>query len=291
MLKHKGSRIITMLLCFSLLGSGLAGPLADFEAAVDKPVSHSADTEEKPYYSAERDSASSGSDATFLVRLIAGLGYGAYRGVKWLVYDWWAHPDDTDLGAGDAAYTEEEWADEGPDELSHKMGTPGAPYLRFDYHWQYLDSDVDAHDFLLEAGYKYAALYARMTKYEDRAARESLDIGQYYGMLRVGGSDPFYFPGAFQVGAGVGGYVIEGPSLRQSGPALTIPLMLYPSDWFGVEFRPAWAVISEKVISDYDVSCSVGRRFTHLRLGYRWLWVQHEGHWLNGPYAGVSINF
>ncbi len=293
MLKHKGNSFIALLLCFTLLGSSRAGPLADFEAAVDKPVPPSAYTEEERHYSADRDAGSSDSDGTFLVQLVVGLGYGAYRGVRWLVYDWWADPDDDHLVAdssGDAAYTKDAFADEEPDALTHQIGTPGAPYVRFDYRWQYLDSDVDAHDFLLEAGYKYAALYGRRTTYEDRADSESLDIEQYYGMLRYGGSDPFFFPGSFQVGAGAGWYSIEG-SQTQEGPALTVPLMLYPGEWFGFEFRPVWAWLNQKTVSDYDISMAVGHRFTHFRLGYRWLWVQHEGHWLDGPYAGVSVSF
>jgi hypothetical protein len=172
----------------------------------------------------------------------------------------------------------------------HTPGSPVAPYLRIDYRWQYLESDLDANDYLLEAGYSIFALYGRVTQYEDHAADENLDIEQYYGLIRLGETDSFHFPGGFQIGLGAGAYLIEGND-DQGGPALTLPVLFYPSDWFGLEFRPAWASINRRTISDYDISISTGYRFIQLRAGYRWLWVQHEGHWLDGPYAGVSLGF
>jgi hypothetical protein len=45
------------------------------------------------------------------------------------------------------------------------------------------------------------------------------------------------------------------------------------------------------VIGDYDFSASLGWRYVQLRGGYRWLWMQGQGHFFNGPYAGVSVSF
>ena len=275
---------VALLLSASLPGSPLAGTLGNFEDAVAKPVSHS---DHDHLYHDEDPNVHGGSETADKIGagVMAGLVYGTYRGVRYVIYDWWASPADGEVMAD--APDEVAGEIEGP---RHKTGTPGAPYVRFDYRWQYLDSDLDADDFLLEAGYKYAAFYGHFTRYEDRAADETLNIEQYYGMLRYGGTDEFFFPGSFQIGAGVGGYVIEGKD-SQSGAALTIPVMLYPADWCGLEFRPAWASINDKVVSDYDVSISAGQRFLQLRAGYRWLWVRHEGHWLDGPYAGMTLSF
>jgi hypothetical protein len=156
--------------------------------------------------------------------------------------------------------------------------------------WQYLEPDLDAQDYLLEAGYKMLAVYGRFTHYEAATTGEDLNIEQYYGLFRLGGSDDFFFSGSFQLGLGAGAYVIKG-SDEQGGAALTAPIMVYPADWYGIEFRPAWASINGKTVSDYDISVSAGQRFLQMRAGYRWLWVQDEGHWLNGPYAGMSVMF
>ncbi len=286
---RKDNSVVVLLLCFAMLGTSLAGQLSDFEDAVAKPVPHSDQPKRSSHY--DNDDDDSWVVGEIVGAVFIGLVYGTYRGVKYVVYDWWAKPDADSLvvaSPGDSV-AEDDYDVSERDGFQHNIGTVGMPYVRFDYRWQYLDSDVDANDFLLEAGYKYLAFYGRVTQYED-AANVNLDIEQYYAMVRTGGSDDFYFPGSFQVGAGLGWYSIEGDQI-QDGPALTVPVMLYPNDWFGVEFRPAWAVINDKVLSDYDVSASLGHRFAHLRLGYRWLWVQHEGHWLDGPYAGLSFSF
>lgn len=285
-----------LLLSVSLLGSSPAGTLGNFEDAVAKPGSRS---DPDTLSGHEEPDLPDGSETAGKIGtgVMAGLIYGAYRGVKYVIYDWWAAPAEVTDDAGEMEDAPDRTAWDGDDsypaeqdEPRHVAGTPGAPYIRFDYRWQYLDSDLDANDVLLEAGYRFAAFYGRYTRYEDRAANETLNIEQYYGMLRYGGTDEFFFPGSFQIGAGIGGYVIEGED-SQSGAALTIPVMLYPADWWGLEFRPAWASINDKTISDYDISVSAGARFLHLRAGYRWLWVQGDGDWLNGPYAGITLSF
>ncbi len=313
---------IAWLLNLVLLGSSLAGTLGDFEDAVARPHSSSSH-----YRSDCDDDDESIGDQLFenmfggcIDTVVEGVAIGMFLGAKWLVYDWWAKPGEAEGASAVAvvesepetsvdqppaelvntseafqtpgpndSFLETETPSFGPDGLKHRLGTAGWPYLRFDYRWQYLDHDLDAQDFLLEAGYKYAALYGRVTQYEGEA-NENLDIEQYYAMARFGGSDEFLFPGSFQLGAGLGWFSITGDQ-TQEGLALTLPVMLYPNDWVGFEFRPAWATINDKSVSDYDLSMSLGREFTHLRLGYRWFWIQHEGHWFNGPYAGISMSF
>ncbi len=316
-----GNAGIALSLSLGLLGSSLGGTLGSFEESVAKPVPRS-DRDQHDDCDDGRDCIFAGEVGEFVFISMAAVVYGTYRGVKYLAYDWWARPDGisyeaeaneveapsfssekaiVDVSVEDRSSESEHRAEEAlrVDEgqpaaavsgLTHEVGTAGLPYLRFDYRWQYLDSDLDANDFLLEVGYQYAALYARFTRYEDRAAKEDLDIEQYYGLFRMGGSDEFFFSGYFQIGLGAGGYIIKGDR-EQSGAALTVPILVYPCDYFGIEFRPAWARINNKTISDYDISVSAGQRFIQLRTGYRWLWVQGEGHWLNGPYAGVSLSF
>jgi len=274
-----------------MLSSSLAGTLSEFEAAVTGPKSDSSPSDtHSGHRHSDRDSRHrrNNDEPNLATQLVAGVFVGSFRGVKWLTYNWWARPGDDGeyMGSGERAETEEENC---APTLHHELGTPYLPYLRFDYRQQYLDSDLSADDLLLEAGYKYGALFGRYTRYED-AADECLDIQQYYGMFRFSDLDDPHPVGIFRGGIGVGGYSIHGQE-RHGGPALTVPMALYPTDWCGIEFLPAWAHICDKTISDYDVSLSVGHKFAHLRVGYRWLWVQGSGHWLDGPYAGLTFSF
>lgn len=171
----------------------------------------------------------------------------------------------------------------------HVLGQATAPYVRVDYNEQKIDSLTDAQDIRIEVGYKLVAFHGRMTEYKDE---DTLDIDQYYGVLRYGGCRPGFLPGTFEFafGLGVAQIQFEGSNKDSSG-ALTVPLKYYPTDWFGIEFRPAWYRWMDVNVSDYDLSASVGYRFVQLRGGYRWLGVQGVDIDLNGPYVGMSVSF
>lgn len=170
----------------------------------------------------------------------------------------------------------------------HLLGQATAPYARVDYNWQSIDSATDANDIRVELGYKLVAFHGRATKYDDGTS--TLDINQYYGVLRYGGYRPNFLPGSFEFAFGAGVAQITGTDQDSSG-ALTVPLKYHPTDWFGIEFRPAWYRWLEINVSDYDLSASLGYRFVQLRGGYRWLTFQDVDIDLSGPYAGVSVSF
>ncbi len=186
----------------------------------------------------------------------------------------------------------------------HELGQATVPYARFDYHWQYVDSDIDASDVRIELGYKVLAFHARTTMYDDPFEDEKLDINQYYGVLRYGGYRPDFVPGTFEFGTGFGaaqmkyeypagteegtGDPYPAGTIRDTAFAWTILLKYYPVEWLGLEFRPAWYSFDERV-GDYDLSASLGWRYVQFRGGYRWL--KTRGERLDGPYAGVSVSF
>jgi len=172
----------------------------------------------------------------------------------------------------------------------HNVGDQTLPYLRADYNWQYIDSDLYAQDIQLEVGYKMLGFLGRHTVYSESNPNDQTSLDQYYAMLRFGQSNIKRGPYGLEIALGLGGIVFKGNSEDTSG-ALTIPIKFYPTQWIGFEFRPAWYFINEKTIGDYDLSASVGYRFVHLRGGYRWLYMQSEGSHLNGPYLGLSISF
>ncbi len=185
---------------------------------------------------------------------------------------------------------EAEWDDESYDSWfpKHELGQATAPYARFDYNWQSAEWDVE--DARLEVGYKLIAFHGRMTKYTDDTGDE-LELNQYYGVLRYGGYRPDFIPGTFEFSAGLGMAEHAGDVEKTQSAAVTIPLKYYPTDWFGVEFRPAWYRWHEVSINDYDLSASLGWRVVQLRGGYRWFWDHGVVKEQSGPYAGISISF
>ncbi len=176
----------------------------------------------------------------------------------------------------------------------HLLGEATVPYVRVDYNWQSIDSDIDADDFRIELGYKLLAFHGRATQYKDQSDGFELDIEQYYGVVRYGGYRPDFLPGTFEAGIGLGMSRIKTNDSTigdESGTALTFPLKYYPVQWFGVEFRPAWYTFVEKRVGDYDGSVSFGYRYLQIRGGYRWMTLQGSGTFNDGPYAGLSLSF
>ena len=172
----------------------------------------------------------------------------------------------------------------------HERGQATVPNVRFDYNFQWADG-VDAHDGRIEAGYNFFAFHGRLTRYTD-TADFTLNVHQYYGMLRYGGARPAFIPGTFEVNIGAGiahhsGDIAE----NDSSGAFTFGIKYNPWQWVGMEFRPAYYRWEEIMIRDYDFSLSLGARYLQVRTGYRWLWDQGIVEVQSGPYAGLSLSF
>jgi hypothetical protein len=188
------------------------------------------------------------------------------------------------------AAADEGWADS--DALEghwHEWGEQTMPCARVDYNRQFIDTADEVHDIRFELGYRLFGFLGRMTRYTEPDGF-TLDLNQYYGMLRLGGVDSSLIPGAFELGIGVG-MVHHSGALDDTSVAFTLPIKYYPIDYFGIEFRPAWYRWQEISIGDYDISASLGWRFAQMRYGYRWIWDDGMVDEQSGPYVGVSVSF
>ena len=279
--------LIAALVLLSQVAS--AGRLDDFEEKAERNVPQP-EKKKQSYSPPETTSFGSGTYPS------EPGGHSFLGGFwAWLVaapFDY-RHDDPSGRMIADGNADEKDWVDEGNGlNIRHMPGSPVLPYLRADYNRQYIDANLDAEDVRLEAGYRMLAFHGRHTRYMEHHPADELTINQFYGVLRVGASVPNDNPpmAGWEVGLGAGAAQQQG-NAEHSSWAFTVPVKIHPADWIGFEFRPAWYRPQDRIISDYDLSASLGWRYFQLRGGYRWLWLQGIGHYFNGPYAGVSFSF
>ncbi len=274
-----------LLAVLLLMQSAHAGKLRDFEKkATEKKASSSTSSNGDDGHQ-RRSSYGSGTYPSRWGRYEDSPGF-----LAWLITAPFRYRYNDPAGY-DEDFEGEEWASE--DRYipwAHAAGEPTVPHARLDYNWQYVDSNINAQDVRVELGWKWLAFHGRTTMYEDASDGFRLDLNQFYGVLRLDGASPETLPGKFEFGLGFGGVQLKGDESNSSG-AIMLPVKYYPVDWCGLEFRAAWYEPVNKTISDYDLSISLGLRYVQLRGGYRWLWLEGEGEFNTGPYAGLSLFF
>ena len=156
------------------------------------------------------------------------------------------------------------------------------PFFRLDGSYQNVESDVRAGDLRAELGYNILALQGRFTYYNEEKPTDELWLNYVHGLLR------FPLGDTVQLNPGVGAMILAGDS-RNSGFSLTVPILIYPQESFGLEFRPTWSWINENEVDDYDISVVLSSKHAGLRAGYRW--VSSDDDSLDGPYLGFLFRF
>ena len=73
------------------------------------------------------------------------------------------------------------------------------------------------------------------------------------------------------------------------GPLLTLPVLIHPNEYFGLEFRPSVGDVAGDNFEEYDVSVYVSYRLAAMRLGYRWLYGVEEK--FSGTEFGLPLRF
>jgi hypothetical protein len=165
---------------------------------------------------------------------------------------------------------------------ARSLGEALIPFARLGVSYQDVESDVTAWDFRAEAGYGPFGVQVRQTRYDETEPADNLTITQMHGLYRMS------FGSRFEVDIGMGVFVLDGNETNSSF-SLTTPLLFHPTEFFGVEFRPAWTSVNGSSIGDYDLSILAGWQYVSLRAGYRWLRSEDES--LDGPHMGLSIRF
>ena len=175
----------------------------------------------------------------------------------------------------------------------HRLGEPVLPFARFDGGHQTVETNVEARDYYAQVGYEMIGLDVRHTRFTETNPSDHLDLYRIHGLLRLGGA---FGSGTLGQGAqsfwevDVGlGYVQLAGNNRQGAFSFTLPILLYPSKHWGLEFRPAWATINDSTLQDYDLSAHFLLKYVGLKVGYRWLKSPNMD--LSGPYVGAVTRF
>jgi hypothetical protein len=172
-----------------------------------------------------------------------------------------------------------DWYDDLPAEWEPRpVGSPRLPFMRFDFGYQWVESDIDAYDYRGEIGYGPIALCYNQTRYQESGPADELDLIRVYGLYRMS------FGPYLEVDVGLGKLTLDG-NARDTRFSFTVPVRIHPSEYVAIEIRPAFS----ENIDDVDIGVLLTPRYLSLRAGYRW--VSSPGASLNGPYAGASVHF
>jgi hypothetical protein len=156
------------------------------------------------------------------------------------------------------------------------------PFVRLDSSYQFADSSVTAIDIRGEAGYGPLAVQIRNTNYSERNPADALRLTQVHALYRMSAGDKT------EIDLGLG-FVDINRHQSLNGLSITLPLLVHPSDFWGIEFRPTWSFINEQMVRDYDLSLMAGWRYASLLAGYRWLATGSAS--LNGPHIGLAFRW
>ncbi|MDH4319077.1 MAG: hypothetical protein OEV64_11845 [Desulfobulbaceae bacterium] len=162
------------------------------------------------------------------------------------------------------------------------LGEPLLPFGALDYTRQFIDDDLRADSYRLEIGYGPFALEYRHTVYREDEPVAELDFKKVNALLRMSFGD------AVECDIGLGVLSMEGEK-EYTGFSWSVPVVFHPTQYFGFEIRPSWAIIKDNTISDFDAALVLGQRYLFLRAGYRWVKTGDVA--LDGGYLGLSLRY
>lgn len=150
------------------------------------------------------------------------------------------------------------------------------PFVRYDFAYQNISSNIIANSHRVEAGYGPFALSLEDYAFHEQAPDNTLTIKQQLLLYRMSVNR------IFEVDFGLGQTIVSGAK-RTTLDTFSIPLRLAFSENIALEFRPTWA----NTIDDYEIALHWGRQYGSVKIGYRTL--ISTGDALSGPFAGFSL--
>ena len=162
------------------------------------------------------------------------------------------------------------------------IGEPLIPFLRIDASYQGIERYIDAWDYRVQAGYGPFALEYTDSRYREKSPEASMNVRRGAFLYRMTAGD------FLEIDLGLGTVQLDGVS-RRDAFAFSLPILVYPKETLGLEFRPAWARFNGSRFNEYDLAACVNFRGMGVKAGYRWLVTPNSR--LDGPYAGFVLRF
>jgi hypothetical protein len=254
-----------LLVVMATVPAAFAGKLDDFEDSATNPGKSDGDHGRDHDHSDKSYDRTSDDDSVALALLIVALpvygGLASWHRVR---------PGEPDLEFEEKRLP------------ARRAGEALLPFARVDAAYQLVESDVDAWDLRAELGFGPFAVQVRETHYDEGEPDNDLDLVQAHFLWRM------TVIKQLEIDAGLGGIVVDGKDTN-SGVSGTLPILIHPWDFIGLEFRPSWSSVNDNTVSDYDLSLLAGWRFISARAGYRW--TNSGGSSLNGPIFGLAARW
>ena len=260
--------IATATILVLVAGTARAGALDDFEADAtrDRPDN---DSQHHSHSSSNLGSSLSSDDdgwegtlGTLAVALIVAPG-----AISWA------------RASGDPEYLNDpnnNWI------KPRQPGEPLIPMLRADLASMSLESDVEAVDCRVQAGWGPFAVEFNPTFYEEQDPDDKLDLYRIWGLYRMS------LGNRIELDLGAGGVILEGNE-SHTGRSFTTPVLIQPRDWIVVEFRPIWSEINGSNLTEYEAGVLLNWKHFSAKAGYHWTHSPERS--LDGPFIGFSARF
>ena len=151
------------------------------------------------------------------------------------------------------------------------------PFVRYDFGYQRVSSNIEATFNRLEGGYGPFALYIEEYGFHEAAPVSVLRVQRQMFLYRVAGQYT-------EIDFGLGRSVISGAK-RTVMDAFSLRGKFMLTDYASIDFTPVWG----NGMDDYELALHWGRQFGSFTVGYRSL--QTSGASLNGPFVGFALFF
>lgn len=161
--------------------------------------------------------------------------------------------------------------------LQRTDGDPSIPFVRYDFGYQRVSANIDAHINRFEGGYGPVALFLEDYSFNETSPASTLKIQRHMLLYRMSGK-------LAEIDFGFGESVISGMQRTTVG-AVSLRGRFVIDENVSIEVMPIWG----GGMSDYELALQWGRQFGSLKIGYRALYSPDVS--LSGPFAGFALYF
>lgn len=151
------------------------------------------------------------------------------------------------------------------------------PFVRYDFAYQRVSSDITAHFNRFEGGYGPVALFLEDYAFSEQSPPSSLTVKRQMFLYRMSGSKA-------EMDIGLGQTVILGTQ-RTVINALSVRGRIMFDENISIDIFPIWG----DGMADYELALHYGRKYGSLMIGYRSLNSYSTS--LEGPFAGFALYF